>query len=58
MFAIAFDLVVKDTRKRHPKGIAQAYEDIGETLQRFGFQRVQGSVYISDHEDLAKLSQL
>ena len=32
MFAIAFDLVVEDTRKRHPKGVAQAYLDIGVTL--------------------------
>lgn len=55
MFAIAFDLVVKDTRKRHPKSVAQAYEEIAETLQRFGFQRVQGGVCICDHKDLAKL---
>jgi virulence-associated protein VapD len=40
MFAIAFDLVVADTEKHHPKGISQAYTDIGSTLERFGFQRI------------------
>lgn len=55
MFAIAFDLVVEETRKRHPKSVAQAYLDIGETLQRFGFERVQGSVYVCEREDLANL---
>ncbi len=33
MYAIAFDLVVKDTQDYHPKGVQQAYTDIGETLQ-------------------------
>ena len=55
MFAIAFDLVVEETRKRHPKGVAQAYTDIGAALERFGFQRIQGSVYVCEREDLANL---
>ena len=55
MFAIAFDLVVDKARKRHPKGVAQAYDDIGSTLERYGFQRVQGSVYVCEREDLANL---
>ncbi|HHE9985542.1 TPA: virulence-associated protein D [Haemophilus influenzae] len=29
MYAIAFDLVVKDTQDYHPKGVQQAYTDIG-----------------------------
>jgi virulence-associated protein VapD len=53
MFAIAFDLVVSETQKRHPRGIAQAY--IAATVERFGFRRVQGSVYVSESEDLANL---
>lgn len=39
MFAIAFDLVVKDTLENHPKGVQQAYIDIGATLAKFGFIR-------------------
>jgi virulence-associated protein VapD len=45
MFAIAFDLVVADTERQHPKGVSQAYTDIADVLQRFGFRRIQGSVY-------------
>lgn len=55
MFAIAFDLVVADTARAHPKGVPQAYADIGEKLYAFGFERVQGSLYTSASEDLANL---
>ena len=55
MFAIAFDLVVADTAQHHPKGVAQAYADIGATLSNFGFNRVQGSLYTNSSEDLANL---
>jgi virulence-associated protein VapD len=57
MFAIAFDLVVADTEKHHPKGISQAYTDIGSTLERFGFQRIQGSVHVNNSEDMTNLFQ-
>ena len=57
MFAIAFDLVVADTEKHHRKGISQAYTDIGSTLERFGFQRIQGSVYVTNSDDMANLFQ-
>ncbi len=55
MFAIAFDLVVKDVELRHPKGVPQAYLDVGTTLESFGFTWVQGSVYVCEREDLANL---
>ena len=55
MFAIAFDLVVADTAQHHPKGVSQAYTDIGGTLSNFGFNRVQGSLYTTPSEDLANL---
>jgi virulence-associated protein VapD len=32
MFAIAFDLVDAETAAKHPKGVSQAYADIGGTL--------------------------
>jgi virulence-associated protein VapD len=35
MYAIAFDLVVRDTEQNHPSGNAsQAYGDIRRTLER------------------------
>jgi len=55
MFAIAFDLVVADTASAHPVGVSQAYSDIHTCLMTHGFNRVQGSVYLSDNDDLANL---
>ncbi len=55
MYAIAFDLVVVDTDKAHPKGVSQAYTDIANTLAKFGFIRVQGSLYTNNIEDMANL---
>jgi len=55
MFAIAFDLVVKDTAQHHPKGVPAAYADIGAALADYGFRRVQGSLYVCDNEDMANL---
>jgi virulence-associated protein VapD len=57
MFAVAFDLVVADTEKHHPKGVTQAYTDIAAALGDYGFRRVQGSLYVSDSEDMSKLFQ-
>ena len=57
MFAIAFDLVVSETEQHHPKGVRQAYTDIGALLKEFGFDWVQGSLYVCDNEDMANLFQ-
>ncbi len=57
MFAIAFDLVVADTEQHHPRGVSAAYSDIRIELAKYGFVWRQGSVYVSDSEDLAKLYQ-
>jgi virulence-associated protein VapD len=55
MFAIAFDMVVADLQKLHPKGISSAYTDIGRTLTPYGFERIQGSVYVTQSDDLSDL---
>ena len=55
MYAVAFDLVVADTELHHPKGVSQAYADIGSILNEHGFRRVQGSLYVTDNEDMANL---
>jgi virulence-associated protein VapD len=55
MYAIAFDLVVANTEKHHPKGVAQAYSDIGANLAARGFERVQGSLYVTEDENMANL---
>ena len=55
MFAIAFDMTVADIREHYPKGISSAYTEIGRTLSVFGFERVQGSVYLTKSPDLSNL---
>ncbi|MBF0285323.1 MAG: virulence factor [Magnetococcales bacterium] len=55
MYAIAFDLVVSDTLRHHPRSVQQAYADIGAVLDEHGFRRVQGSLYVTDDEDMARL---
>ncbi len=55
MFAVAFDLDTKTAKRIHPKGLTQAYTDIGNTLARFHFDWRQGSVYTCDNEDLGNL---
>ena len=55
MFAISFDLKVMETRKRHPKEVPQAYSDISRALRPFGFDRVQGSVYLTNNDDIGNL---
>lgn len=55
MYAVAFDLVVADAYKYHPKGATQAYTEIGRVLGLHGFSRVQGSLYVTENEDMANL---
>ena len=40
MFAIAFDLTVKETAKHHPKGVPAAYAEIGAALAAYGCRGV------------------
>ena len=55
MYAVAFDLVVAETQKHHSKGTIRAYTEIGDVLGRHGFSRVQGSLYVTENEDMANL---
>jgi virulence-associated protein VapD len=57
MFAIAFDPRLADVERHHPKGALQAYRDIRKTLKKFDFERVQGSVYVTDNHDLVNLTR-
>nr|WP_272932429.1 virulence factor [Sulfidibacter corallicola] len=38
-----------------PDGVSQAYADIGSVLNEHGFRRVQGSLYVTENEDMANL---
>lgn len=56
MYAIAFDLVVAEAVKHHPShNPSAAYKDIKDKLTTFGFEGVQGSVYVLHNEDMSVL---
>ena len=55
MFAVAFDLALAATEQAHPRSVRQAYVDIEAALRRFGFRRIQGSVFVTEDEDMANL---
>ena len=55
MFAIAFDLVVKEVERHHPRGVTEAYLEIKRVLGSLGFTWRQGSLYTTDSDDMAKL---
>ena len=55
MFVIAFDLTIAEAKEHHPRSSRQAYLDIEKTLEKFGFERVQWSVFAATSEDLANL---
>ena len=55
MFVLAYDMSVAEVEAHHPRGSRQAYADIKTTLGKYGFERVQGSVYVAGTEDLASL---
>lgn len=50
-----FRLGVAETERNHPKGVTQAYTEIGAVLGEHGFRRVQGSLYVTENEDMANL---
>ena len=51
----AFDLIVADATEHHPRGVSAAYSDIGSILRKFDFDRIQGSVYVTEKDDMANL---
>ena len=56
MFAISFDLLWNETKRTHPKGVPQAYAEIGAVLNRYGFSRIQGSVHMSQHDSMVHVT--
>ncbi len=56
MFAIGFDLLWNQTKLTHPTGLSQAYAETGAVLNRYGFQRVPGSVYASANDSLVNVT--
>ncbi|MDO5616488.1 MAG: virulence protein [Cruoricaptor ignavus] len=57
MYAIAFDMMISDLEKYYGKPYNNAYYEISNILQEFGFYRTQGSVYLSSTSDMANLME-
>lgn len=55
MFAIAFDMVISDLKEQYGEPYNNAYYDISKILREFGFSNAQGSVYLSNSNDMSNL---
>lgn len=56
MFAIGSTLLWNETKRTHPKGVPQANAETGAVLNRYGFSRIQGSVYMSQHDSMVHVT--
>ena len=55
MFAIAFDMDIKELRNAYGEPYNNAYYEIKIILRNYRFFNTQGSVYLSDSDDMANL---
>ncbi|MDR2065664.1 MAG: virulence protein [Prevotellaceae bacterium] len=55
MFAIAFDMVAADLGKHYGEPYNNAYFEIKSTLREYNFYNTQGSVYLTEKNDMANL---
>ena len=55
MFAIAFDLNINDLRATYGEPYNNAYYEIKKLLRKFDFYNTQGSVYLTEKNDMAVL---
>jgi virulence-associated protein VapD len=57
MFAIAFDLDYNETQVSHPVGVRQAYREIDSVMGRYGYRRIQQSVFMNPEDDLMSVTK-
>ena len=55
MFAIAFDLNINDLRSNYNDPYNNAYYEIKTLLRRYDFYNTQGSVYLTEKNDMSVL---
>ena len=55
MFAIAFDMVVADLKEHYGEPYNNAYFEIRSVLRQFDFYNTQGSLYLTQNNDMANL---
>ncbi|MBK7635348.1 MAG: virulence protein [Saprospiraceae bacterium] len=57
MFAISFDMLISDLKDNYGDPYHNAYYEISNVLETYGFYRTQGSVYLSENSDLVNLTR-
>lgn len=55
MFAIAFDINIKDLKATYGEPYNNAYYEIKNVLRKYDFYNTQGSVYLTERNDMAML---
>ncbi len=56
MFAISFDMVLKDLGQHYAGFPSAAYKEIAQVLALNGFRPIQGSVYVNETESLVDVT--
>ena len=57
MFAISFDMLIADLKANYGENYNNAYYEISVVLEEFHFYRAQGSVYLSEKNDMVNLTK-
>jgi virulence-associated protein VapD len=55
MYAIAFDMVITDLKENYANTYNNAYFEIRSILRKFEFYNTQGSVYLTQNNNMANL---
>ena len=55
MYAIAFDMLISDLKEHYGEPYNNAYFEIKNVLREYSFYNTQGSVYLTEKNDIANL---
>lgn len=55
MFAISFDIVIIDLKNNYGEPYNNAYFEINKVLRKYKFYNTQGSVYLTQNNDMSNL---
>lgn len=57
MFAISFDMLINDLKSNYGEPYNNAYFEISNVLETYGFYRAQGSVYLTENNNLVNVTR-
>ncbi|MFV0346133.1 MAG: virulence protein [Bacteroidales bacterium] len=55
MFAIASDMVISDLKEHYGEPYNNSYFEVKNILRKYEFYSTQGSVYLTENDDMANL---